>query len=75
MTVQELIEILYKVEDKTKDVCVECYDSVDDYHSKDALIVYSLGDEPIYIIISNDSENKQQDPDRTVYGEHRKEQK
>lgn len=68
MTVQDLIDILNKVENKSLNVIVECYDSIDDYHTKDALIVYSLSDEPIGIIISNDSENRQQDTDRNVYG-------
>lgn len=74
MNVQELIDILLKVEDKSKKVWVECYDRVDGYFSRDALIVYALDDQPEGIIISNDSENESQDDNRTVYGEHRKEQ-
>ena len=75
MNVQELIDILLKVEDKSKEVWVECYDLVEGCFSRDALIVYALDDQPEGIIISNDSENESHDDNRTVYGEHRKEQK
>lgn len=75
MNVQELIDILLKVDDKGKDVWVECYDWCEGSYSRDALIVYSLDDQPNGIIISNDLENKQKDDNRIVYGEDRKEQK
>lgn len=75
MTVQELIDILDKVEDKSKDVWVECFDKLDGYFSRDALIIYALDDQPEGIIISNDVENESEDDNRIVYGEHRKEQK
>lgn len=73
MNVQELIDILLKVEDKGKDVLVECYDCCDDCYIKDALIVYSLDKLPNNIIISNDLENEQKEDDRIVCGEYRKE--
>ena len=75
MNVQELIDILLKIEDKGKEVWLECYDWCDDSYIRDALIVYSLDNLPKGIIISNDLENKQEEDNRIVYGEYRKEQK
>ena len=75
MNVQELIDILLKVEDKGKDVWVECFDELNDYLCRDAQIIYALDSNPQGIIISNDAENKCEDDNRIVYGEHRKEQK
>lgn len=65
MTVQELIDILNTVEDKTKDVNIETGDD-GDWFCDDALIVYEVKDLDIGIIISDDIENDQGDY-RIVY--------
>lgn len=72
MNVQELIDILNTVEDKSRLVWAEYCDlSNGRSYLKPARIVYSLDGVPETIIISNDSANKSQDNGRIVY---RKEQ-
>lgn len=65
MTVQELIDILNTVEDKTKDVNIET-EIHGGWYCKDALIVYECKDIDIGIIISDDKWNEQNE-DRIVY--------
>jgi hypothetical protein len=65
MTVQELIDILNTVEDKTKDVNIET-EHYGSWNCEDALIVYECKDIDIGIIISSDKWNEQNE-DRIVY--------
>ena len=66
MTVQELIDILSKVEDKSKNVNVETSYFEGEYVCQDARIVYECKDLDIGIIISDDLENEQNE-DRIIY--------
>lgn len=66
MTVQELIDILSKVEDKSKKVNTETSYFDEEYVCQDALIVYEVKDFDFGIIISNDLENGQHE-DRIIY--------
>lgn len=66
MTVQELIDILSKVEDKGKDVNIETSYFEGEYVCQDARIVYECKNLDIGIIISEDLENEQH-YDRIIY--------
>ena len=65
-TVQELIDALNQVEDKTKEVCIEI-DNYGSWHCRDLHIVYEAEEYPhIGVVLSGDIENEQRET-RTIY--------